>query len=287
MKKNLLLDGLDDPNASSYWKVTAIGLGDAAAQAVEYLKTQNFPSVHGFAFPSLPEDGIVLTTELKNRIELSDIIIITVGNEEALPVTGNLAEISSELGITSIGLVCLPCGKQRDNLEEVKLRYRGLACLDALIPVWEKQPAELRDDDISSHTASASKLRDVLYDLVEISTLRDCLSIDYADINKLLRYKGNCAYGMGFAQGAQAGQNALDAALEDVRLLPGAQLICLAVLVYVRAGKNITMSQFDAILSRFQERVDRDTAIAVGLSLVETMQGQIACSLLVTGMPSR
>lgn len=108
MNKNLLLDGLDDKEASSFWKVSAIGLGDVAAQAVEYLKTQNFPSVECFAFPSLSEDGFTVTTELKNRIELSDMLVIAVGNEEALPALSNLAEVSSELGVTSLGLVCLP-----------------------------------------------------------------------------------------------------------------------------------------------------------------------------------
>jgi len=285
MDKRSFLDALTEQDAPVLWRITAIGLGVAAAQAVQELKGLRLPGVEGFAFPSLSEDGFVLTPELKIKIEISDILVIAVGNEDALPALSALADMSSELGVTSIGLVSLPGWKQDDSLAELKLRYPGLSRLDALIPVWERHSADLENRDASANNSSRSKLQDVLCDLVEILTLRDCLSIDYADIKKLLRYKGNCAYGMGFAEGAQAGENALDAALEDVRLLPGAQLICLAVLVYVRAGKNITMSQFDAILYRFQERVDRDTAIAVGLSLVETMQGQIACSILVTGMP--
>ena len=285
MNKNLLLDGLDDKNASGFWKVTVIALGSTAAQVVEYLKGQNLPSVQCYAFPSISEDGFVLTTELKNRIELTDILVIAVGNEEALPALSTMAELSSELGVTTIALVSLPPGKQRDYLEEVKLRYPGLAYLDALIPVWESQPADLREEDISSHTPSASKLRELVCDLVEILTLKDCFNLDYADIRNLLRFRGNCSYGMGFAEGASAPVNALNAALEDMQVQPDTHLECRGVLIYIRAGHDLTMTQLDTIFIRFTERVDRDTGIVVGLSLVESMQGQVACSLLITGMP--
>lgn len=285
MNKNLLLDSLDDKEASSFWKVSAIGLGVVPAQAVEYLKTQNLPSVECYAFPSISEDGFVLTTELKNRIELSDILVIAAGNEEALSALSTLAEVSSELGVTSIGLVSLPCWEQDNSLAELKLRYHSLSCLDALIPVWERQPADFVNRDASANHSSRSKLQDVLCDLVEIITLRDCLNIDYADINKLLRYKGNCAFGMGFARGAQAGINALDAALEDMQVQQNSRLECQGVLLYIRSGHDLTMSQFDDIFTRFAKTVDRDIYALSGSSLVKSMQGRVAISILATGMP--
>ena len=217
--------------------------------------------------------------------ELSDILVIAVGDEDALPALSTLAEISSALGVTSIGLVSLPGGKEDDSLAELKLRYPGLALLDALIPVWAKQPDSLDSADTVAHPSSGSRLQDVLCDLVEIITLKDCLCIDYADINRLLRYKGYCAYGMGFGQGALAGENALDAALMDMQVQSDSRLECQGVLLYIRSGHDLTMSQFDDIFTRFAKSVDRDTYALSGLSLVKSMQGQVAISILATGMP--
>lgn len=285
MDKRSFLDALTKQDAPVFWRITVIGLGVAAAQAVQELEGLRLHGVEGFAFPSLAEDGFVLTPELKIKIEISDILVIAVGDEDAMSALSILAEMSSELGVTSIGLVSLPGGKQDGSLAELKLRYPGLALLDALIPVWARQPDYLDNAETSAHTSSGSKLQDVLCDLVEILTLRDCLSIDYADIKTLLRYKGNCAYGMGFGQGALAGINALDAALEDMQVQQNSRLECQGVLLYIRSGHDLTMSQFDDIFTRFAKTVDRDIYALSGSSLVKSMQGRVAISILATGMP--
>lgn len=285
MIKNHYLDGLDDIEASCLWKVTAIGLGVVAAQAAEYLKTKKYPSVECYAFPTICEGGFVLTTELNNQIALSDILVIAVGNEEALHALSKLAEMSSELGVTSMGLVSLPRGEQDDSVDELKLSYSGLTCLDALIPVWTRHSADLKSSDASSKPSSDSKLSDVLCDLVAIITLKECFNLDYADIRKLLRFRRNCAYGMGFAEGASAAAKAMDVALEDIQVQIDTHLKYLGVLIYVRAGYELTMMQLDDIFNRFAKRVDHDTEILFGLSFVESMKGQLACSVLATGMP--
>lgn len=286
MDKPCFLNALTEQDAPFLWRITAIGLGVAAAQAVQELKGLRLPGVEGFAFPSISEDGFALSPELKIKIETSDIMVIAVGNKEVLPALSALAEITSELGVASLALVSLSGGEQDDSLAKLKLHYPGLALLDALIPVWATQPAYIDNADTVAHPSSGSKLQEVLCDLVEIITLRDCLSIDYADIRNLLRFRGNCSYGMGFAEGVSAPVNALDAALEDMQVQPDTHLECQGVLLYIRAWQDLKMSRYEAILTRCAERVDRDAAIVVGLSMIKSMQGQVACSLLATGMPS-
>ncbi len=199
-----------------------------------------------------------------------------------------VARVAKEMGILTVGIVTLPFsfeGPARirhgiDGLLELKKQ------VDALVVV-SNDKLRLIHADMPIRTAFAhadNVLTTAARGIAEIITRPGYINVDFNDVNTVLRQSGVAIMGIGFAEGADRAQSAVDQALASPLLednvISGAQNI----LLNICAGKNDpTMEEIDRITQFVQAEAGDQANLIWGTAYDESLDEGLAVTVIATG----
>ena len=199
-----------------------------------------------------------------------------------------VARVAKEMGILTVGIVTLPFsfeGPVRirhgvDGLLELKKQ------VDALVVV-SNDKLRLIHADMPVRAAFAhadNVLTTAARGIAEIITRPGYVNVDFEDINTVLRQSGVAIMGIGFAQGENRAQAAIDEALASPLLednvIAGAQNI----LINICSGKlDVTMDEMDSITLFVKAEAGEQANIIWGNCYDETLEEGLSVTVIATG----
>lgn len=203
----------------------------------------------------------------------------------SLPIIASLAK---ESGALTVAIVTLPFSFEgtrkmniaREGLEELK-KYT-----DALIIVPNQKLLEVSDHKATFKEAFA-KVDNLLCigvkSVVDLITNTGYLNVDFADVRKMLSFKGEALMGMGVGKGDNRAIDALKAALNSPLVenndISGAQ----GLLVNITAGNDFGIYEGDELMSALSERIDEHTERKMGLVVDENLIDEVRVTIIATG----
>ncbi len=244
---------------------------------------------------SKPEVGRSACEESTNEVQkfLSEdcqMLFVTAGmgggtGTGAAPI---VARVAKDMGILTVGIVTLPFSFEGPL--RIRNGFEGLVELkkhvDALVVV-SNDKLRLIHADMPVRAAFAhadNVLTTAARGIAEIITRPGYVNVDFEDVNTVLRHSGVAIMGIGYAEGEQRAQLAVDQALASPLLednnISGAQNI----LLNIAAGKTeITMDEIDRITSFVQEEAGAAANLIWGTCYDESLDVGISVTVIATG----
>ena len=199
-----------------------------------------------------------------------------------------VARVAKELGILTVGIVTLPFsfeGPKRirfavDGLMELKKN------VDAIVVV-SNDKLQLIHADMPIRVAFAhadNVLTTAARGIAEIITRPGYLNVDFEDVNTVLRQSGVAIMGIGYAEGEERAQLAVDQALASPLLednkINGAQNILLNI---CSGSKDLTMDEIDRITQFIEAEAGEQADLIWGTAFDETLEEGISVTVIATG----
>ncbi len=230
---------------------------------------------------------------IANALKGADMVFVTAGmgggtGTGAAPV---IAQIARDLGALTVGVVTKPFefeGKFKMRLaEEGITKMRESVDTLIIIPnqhllkiVERKTPikeAFLIADDV---------LRQGVQGISDLITVPGIINIDFADVQTTMQGQGDALMGIGIGRGdnraVDAATNAINnPLLEDCRI-EGAQRI----LINVTGGEDLTLNEFEEVVSIITANADPDALIIAGNALDTSLTDIVKVTVIATGFNS-
>ncbi len=203
----------------------------------------------------------------------------------SLPI---IAEVASQSGALTVAIVTLPFAFEGPR--KMAIAKQGLSELrthvDALIVVPNEKLLEVSDHKATFKEAFA-RVDDLLATgvrgVVELITSTGYLNVDFADVRKMLSFKGEALMGMGVGKGDNRAVDALKAALNcplvENNDISGAQ----GLLVNITASSDFGILEGEELMSALSERVDMETERKMGLVIDDSLRDEVRVTIIATG----
>ena len=199
-----------------------------------------------------------------------------------------VARVAKDLGILTVGIVTLPFSFEGPL--RIRNGFEGLVELkkhvDALVVVSNDKLRLIHADmPIRSAFAHADNvLTTAARGIAEIITRPGYVNVDFEDVNTVLRHSGVAIMGIGYAEGEERAQLAVDQALASPLLednnITGAQNI----LLNIASGKtDLTMDEIDRITQFVQDEAGAEANLIWGTCFDETLEDGISVTVIATG----
>jgi len=227
--------------------------------------------------------------EIANALKGADMAFVTAGmgggtGTGAAPI---VAQIAKELGILTVAVVTKPFtfeGKKRMQSAE-----RGIASLkdkvDTLIVIPNDrllQSAERKTSIIDAFTMADEVLRQGVQGISDLITDAGLINLDFADVKTIMYDTGMAHIGIGRASGENRAEEAAKAAINSPLLessIDGAR----GVLLNITGGKDLGIFEVNTAAELVQKSIDPDARIIFGAAIHESMQDEIAVTVIATG----
>ncbi|MGC9325023.1 MAG: cell division protein FtsZ [Desulfomonilia bacterium] len=232
--------------------------------------------------------------EIKTALEGADMVFITAGmgggtGTGASPI---VARIAREMGALAVAVVTKPFpfeGKRK--MSQAEFGEKDLAQhVDAIIIIPNNRLLSIAGNNVPM--LEAFKMADnILINAVKgISDLINntgLVNVDFNDVRAVMVEKGKALMGIGFAGGENRATTAAQAAiasplLEDMDI-QGAK----GLLINITSGPSITMNEIHEASSLIQAAAHDDANIIWGVVIDETMQDELAITVVATGFASK
>ena len=108
------------------------------------------------------------------------------------------------------------------------------------------------------------------------------INVDFADVKSVMTDRGIAHMGVGRGSGENRAKDAVKSAIESPLLettIAGAR----AILLYVSGGYDLGMLEVNEIASMVEEQADREAILIFGAAVSETMNDEIAITVIATG----
>lgn len=229
--------------------------------------------------------------EIARALEGADMVFLTAGmgggtGTGAIPV---VAEIAREQGSAVIAIVTTPfsfeMGKRQRNasegLEALRKHTHTLLTIpnDRLIYVAPRNlPLEVAfrlADDV---------LRQAVQGIAELVFEPGLINVDYAHIERLIRFGGGAYMAIGQGNGNKKIKQAIDQALhhpllEDINIENAAGIIA-----NFTGGEDLSLYELDEALRQLQSQTGTQTEIIMGVTSNNDMKDRVQVILMVTGI---
>ncbi|NIZ19442.1 cell division protein FtsZ [Entomospira culicis] len=227
---------------------------------------------------------------IRQVIDGAHMVFLTTGlgggtGTGSLPIVASLAK---ESGALTVAIVTLPFSFEgarkmniaREGLEELRKNS------DALIVVPNQKLLEVSDHKATFKEAFA-KVDNLLCigvkGVVDLITNTGYLNVDFADVRKMLSFKGEALMGMGIGKGDNRAIDALKAALNSPLVenndISGAH----GLLVNITAGTDFGIYEGDELMSALSERISENTERKMGLVIDENLIDEVHVTIIATG----
>jgi cell division protein FtsZ len=251
-------------------------------------------STRGLGAGGNPEVGRVAAeeskSEIKKMLDGADMVFVTAGmgggtGTGAAPV---IAEIASEIGALTVGVVTKPFGFEGPR--RARLADEGVENLrgkvDTIIVVPNDRLLSVGDRRmtlVEAFKVADDVLRQGVQGISDIITIPGLINVDFADVRTIMSNAGPALMGIGQATGdgraVEAAQNAISSQLLETSINGATR-----VLVNVTSGEDLTLIEFNEASEAIRELCDQaDANIIIGWVPDAEMEGEVRVTVLATG----
>ncbi|MDR2942839.1 MAG: cell division protein FtsZ [Treponema sp.] len=199
-----------------------------------------------------------------------------------------IAKVAKSQGALTVAIVTTPF--EYEGRYKKKLAQEGIAKLsnevDSLIVIPNQHLFKIIDNNTSWNDAYvlADKVLCLgVQGIAELITQIGFQNVDFADVETIMRGKGQAILGIGFGKGEnramEAVSNAVDNPLLEDTSIEGAT----GILVNIRASNDIKMVEINNILKDIKDKCDPDALIIHGLHIDPSLEDGIQITVIATG----
>ena len=128
-------------------------------------------------------------------------------------------------------------------------------------------------------------LRDAILGIANLITIPGEINLDFADINTIMRGKGEAFIGIGEGKGenmaVDAITNALCNKIQENTDITGAT----GIIINITSGPDFSMADLEKILNLVRSNADENVNLIYGQRVDETMKDKVSITIIATGFP--
>jgi len=199
-----------------------------------------------------------------------------------------IARIAKSLGALVIAIVTTPF--EYEGRYKKKLAMEGIAKLtgevDAIIVIPNQNLFKVIDGDTSwdeAYVLADKVLCLGVRGIAELITKTGFQNVDFADVETIMKGKGQALLGIGFGKGENraldAVSNAIDNPLLEDTNIEGAT----GILINIKASNQLKMVEINNILKAIKDKCDPDALIIHGLHIDPELDDTIQLTVIATG----
>ena len=228
--------------------------------------------------------------EIKQILQGADLVFITAGmgggtGTGAAPI---VAEVAKEMGILTIGIVTKPFlfeGKAR-KLRADKGTERLKDNVDDLIVVLNDNLLKTTDSKITLDQAFSiadNVLEQGITSITDLLTSIGEVNVDFADIKTTVSYKGHAYMGIGRASGEKKVEEAVKQAIDNPLTqskIDGAK----GVIFNVKGDESLSLIEINSAIGLISDKISEDANVIFGTVIDNNMNGEVAVTVIATGV---
>ena len=256
-------------------------------------------TTHGLGAGGNPKVGEDAANEQKDDIREfisgSDMVFITAGMGGGTGTGGApvIAKIAKEMGILTVAVVTTPF--KFEGPVRMQNAITGIERLkenvDALIVVPNEKLLEYAQVEKTITIPEGFKvadgvLRDGILGIANLITTPGYINLDFADINTIMRGKGEAFMGIGEGKGenmaVDAITNALCNRIQENTDITGAT----GIILNITSGPDLSMTDLDKIVSLAKQNADETVNLIYGHRIDESMKDRVSVTIIATGFPT-
>eukprot|EP01038_Epipyxis_sp_PR26KG_P008743 gene8743-11815_t len=249
----------------------------------------------GLGAGGIPDNGRKAAEESRSEIMKlvagSDLVFVTAGmgggtGSGAAPI---VAEIAREAGALTVGVVTKPFGFEgRRRMQQALGAIEKLrAVVDTLIIVSNDRLLQIIPENTPLQRAFSvadDVLRQGVVGISEIIIRPGLINVDFADVRTIMGDAGTALMGIGRGSGRTRAQEAAAAAISSP-LLDFPIEKARGVVFNIVGGNDLTLQEINAAAEVIYEAVDPNANIIFGALVDDSMDGEIAITVIATGFP--
>ena len=241
-----------------------------------------------------PEVGERAAEEVQDKItevlQGADMVFVTAGmgggtGTGAAPV---ISKIAKSMGALTVGIVTKPFhfeGRKRMSQAEKGIE-KFIEHVDTLITIPNQNLMKVADRKTSladSFKMADDVLRQAVQGISDLITKIGCINVDFADVRKIMKLKGQALMGVGMASGenkaVEAARMAINNPLLEDSSIQGAD----ALLINVTSGEDLSLQEFYEAVEAVGEQVSPDAEIICGNVFDEKLKDEVLVTVIATG----
>ena len=255
-------------------------------------------TTHGLGAGGNPKVGEDAANEqkddIKEFIEGSDMVFITAGMGGGTGTGGApvIAKIAKDMGILTVAVVTTPFDlegpvRMQNALTGIERLKENV---DALIVVPNQKLIEFAQVEKTVTMQEGFKiadgvLRDGILGIANLVTSPGDINLDFADINTIMRGKGEAFMGIGEGKGENMAVDAITNALcnkvQENTDITGAT----GIILNITSGPDFTMPDLQKILNLVRSNADENVNLIFGHRVDESMKERVSVTIIATGFP--
>lgn len=255
-------------------------------------------TTHGLGAGGNPKVGEEAANEqkddIKEFIEGSDMVFITAGMGGGTGTGGApvIAKIAKDMGILTVAVVTTPFDlegpvRMQNALTGIERLKENV---DALIVVPNQKLIEFAQVEKTVTMQEGFKiadgvLRDGILGIANLITSPGDINLDFADINTIMRGKGEAFMGIGEGKGENMAVDAITNALcnkvQENTDITGAT----GIILNITSGPDFTMPDLQKILNLVRSNADENVNLIFGHRVDESMKERVSVTIIATGFP--
>jgi len=235
------------------------------------------------------EDISAITDTVKG----ADMVFITAGmgggtGTGSVPV---IARISKQLGALTVAVVTMPF--DFEGRYTMRLAEEGIEKLrkevDTLIVIPNQHLFKIIDNKTSYNKAymiADEVLCRGVQGITDIILETGFQNTDFADVETIMRGKGDALMGIGFGTGENRALDALKSAIDNPLLEDSSIDGATGVLVNIVGPEDITLVEIESIIRTIKEKCDQEVHLIHGLRIDNKLDNSIQITVIATGFPA-
>ncbi len=255
-------------------------------------------TTHGLGAGGNPKVGEDAANEqkddIKEFIEGSDMVFITAGMGGGTGTGGApvIAKIAKDMGILTVAVVTTPFDlegpvRMQNALTGIERLKENV---DALIVVPNQKLIEFAQVEKTVTMQEGFRiadgvLRDGILGIANLITSPGDINLDFADINTIMRGKGEAFMGIGEGKGENMAVDAITNALcnkvQENTDITGAT----GIILNITSGPDFTMPDLQKILNLVRSNADENVNLIFGHRVDESMKERVSVTIIATGFP--
>jgi len=234
------------------------------------------------------EDISAITDVIKG----ADMVFITAGmgggtGTGSVPV---IARIAKQLGTLTVAVVTMPF--EFEGRYKMRLAEEGIEKLrkevDTLIVIPNQHLFKIIDNKTSlnkAYTIADEVLCKGVQGITDIIVETGFQNTDFADVETIMRGKGDALMGIGLGTGENRALDALKNAIDNPLLEDTSIDGATGVLVNIVGPEDITLVEIESIIRTIKEKCDQEVHLIHGLRIDNNFENSIQITVIATGFP--
>jgi cell division protein FtsZ len=260
------------------------------------VKIQLGPRVtRGLGAGGIPKTGHAAAEESYRELEAAlagaSMVFLTagMGGGTGTGAISVAAEAAQAVGAVTIAIVTTPfsfeMGRRQKNADEGLKRLRPHT--NTLIAIENDRLLEIAPRNLPMDVAfrlADDVLRQSVQGITELITQPGLINVDFAHIRRLMKLGGGALMSIGYGQGENKAQAAVDQSLHHPLLDSVSLENAVGIIVNFTGGEDLTLLEVSQALTELQSQANADTEIVMGVIQDEHMLGRTQVILVATGL---